>query len=79
MIYTVHFCNLFETSYLNLLMCLTSLHVIYQATFPGAGKLPHIIGGSDLIAHNARKNTELEEWLRQEMEVSRKWEAFTLL
>ncbi|XP_008253939.1 nibrin isoform X4 [Oryctolagus cuniculus] len=40
-----------------------------KVTFPGAGKLPHIIGGSDLIAHNARKNTELEEWLRQEMEV----------
>uniref|UniRef100_A0A2K6EFX4 Nibrin C-terminal domain-containing protein n=1 Tax=Propithecus coquereli TaxID=379532 RepID=A0A2K6EFX4_PROCO len=40
-----------------------------KITFPGAGKLPHIIGGSDLIAHHARKNTELEEWLRQEMEV----------
>uniref|UniRef100_A0AC11D897 Nibrin n=1 Tax=Ovis aries TaxID=9940 RepID=A0AC11D897_SHEEP len=40
-----------------------------SVTFPGAGKLPHIIGGSDLIAHHARKNTELEEWLRQEMEV----------
>uniref|UniRef100_A0A452UJI4 Nibrin n=1 Tax=Ursus maritimus TaxID=29073 RepID=A0A452UJI4_URSMA len=43
-----------------------------KVTFLGAGKLPHIIGGSDLIAHHARKNTELEEWLRQEMEVSRK-------
>ncbi|XP_054981920.1 nibrin isoform X2 [Sorex araneus] len=40
-----------------------------KVTFPGAGKLPHIIGGSDLIAHHARKNAELEEWLRQEMEV----------
>ncbi|KAI2550572.1 NBN isoform 4, partial [Pan troglodytes] len=40
-----------------------------SVTYPGAGKLPHIIGGSDLIAHHARKNTELEEWLRQEMEV----------
>ncbi|XP_006859321.1 PREDICTED: nibrin [Chrysochloris asiatica] len=40
-----------------------------KITFPGAGKLPHIIGGSDLIAHHTRKNTELEEWLRQEMEV----------
>ncbi|XP_007946944.1 nibrin [Orycteropus afer afer] len=40
-----------------------------KVTFPGAGILPHIIGGSDLIAHHARKNTELEEWLRQEMEV----------
>uniref|UniRef100_A0A8C0T1X5 Nibrin n=1 Tax=Canis lupus familiaris TaxID=9615 RepID=A0A8C0T1X5_CANLF len=40
-----------------------------KVTFPGAGKLPRIIGGSDLVAHHARKNTELEEWLRQEMEV----------
>ncbi|XP_029779374.1 nibrin isoform X2 [Suricata suricatta] len=40
-----------------------------KVTFPGAGKLPHIIGGSDLIAHHARKNTELEEWYKQEMEV----------
>ncbi|XP_055993572.1 nibrin [Sorex fumeus] len=40
-----------------------------KVTFPGAGKLPHIIGGSDLIAHHARKNAELEEWLRQEMEM----------
>ncbi|XP_011766595.2 nibrin [Macaca nemestrina] len=40
-----------------------------KVTYPGAGKLPHIIGGSDLIPHHARKNTELEEWLRQEMEV----------
>ncbi|XP_010586690.1 nibrin isoform X1 [Loxodonta africana] len=40
-----------------------------KVTFPGAGKLPHIIGGSDLIAHHAQKNRELEEWLRQEMEV----------
>ncbi|XP_047411628.1 nibrin isoform X2 [Sciurus carolinensis] len=43
-----------------------------KVTFPGAGKLPHIIGGSDLIAHHARKNTELEDWLRQEMEVQQK-------
>ncbi|XP_014446724.1 nibrin isoform X2 [Tupaia chinensis] len=40
-----------------------------KVAYPGAGKLPHIIGGSDLIAHQTRKNTELEEWLRQEMEV----------
>ncbi|KAB0390320.1 hypothetical protein E2I00_014806, partial [Balaenoptera physalus] len=40
-----------------------------KVKFPGAGKLPHIIGGSDLMAHHARKNTELEEWLRQEMEL----------
>ncbi|KAL1775721.1 nibrin [Sigmodon hispidus] len=42
-----------------------------KVIFPGAGRLPHIIGGSDLIAHHARKNTELEEWLKHEMEVQR--------
>nr|XP_044999752.1 nibrin [Jaculus jaculus] len=42
-----------------------------KVTFPGAGKLPHIIGGSDLVAHHARKNTELEEWLKHEMEVQK--------
>uniref|UniRef100_A0A8C5T7M4 Nibrin n=1 Tax=Malurus cyaneus samueli TaxID=2593467 RepID=A0A8C5T7M4_9PASS len=40
-----------------------------KVAYPGAGQLPHIIGGSDLIAHHAKKNSELEEWLRQEMEV----------
>ncbi|XP_074242998.1 nibrin isoform X3 [Saimiri boliviensis] len=40
-----------------------------KVTYPGAGKLPHIIGGSALIAHHARKNAELEDWLRREMEV----------
>ncbi|NWV95149.1 NBN protein, partial [Machaerirhynchus nigripectus] len=39
-----------------------------KVTYPGAGQLPHIIGGSDLIAHHAQKNSELEDWLRQEME-----------
>ncbi|NXO76302.1 NBN protein, partial [Sitta europaea] len=39
-----------------------------KVTYPGAGQLPHIIGGSDLIAHHGKKNSELEEWLRQEME-----------
>uniref|UniRef100_F7B6C2 Nibrin n=1 Tax=Monodelphis domestica TaxID=13616 RepID=F7B6C2_MONDO len=43
-----------------------------KVAYPGAGKLPSIIGGSDLIAHHARKNAELEEWLRQEIEVSKK-------
>ncbi|OXB75864.1 UNVERIFIED_CONTAM: hypothetical protein H355_016619 [Colinus virginianus] len=37
--------------------------------YPGAGQLPYIIGGSDLVAHQARKNSELEEWLREELEV----------
>ncbi|NWV25846.1 NBN protein, partial [Origma solitaria] len=39
-----------------------------KVTYPGAGQLPHIIGGSDLIAHHAKNNSELEDWLRQEME-----------
>ncbi|NXU09102.1 NBN protein, partial [Pardalotus punctatus] len=39
-----------------------------KVTYPGTGQLPHIIGGSDLIAHHAKKNSELEDWLRQEME-----------
>ena len=61
-----------KNSYLTLWICLPTLLPLLQATFPGAGKLPHIIGGSDLVGHHARKNTELEEWLKQEMEVSRK-------
>ncbi|XP_074126104.1 nibrin isoform X2 [Sminthopsis crassicaudata] len=43
-----------------------------KVAYPGAGKLPCIIGGSDLIAHHAKKNAELEEWLRQEIEVQNK-------
>ncbi|NXN26514.1 NBN protein, partial [Nycticryphes semicollaris] len=39
-----------------------------KVSYPGAGQLPYIIGGSDLIAHHAKKNLELEDWLRKEME-----------
>ncbi|NXM72922.1 NBN protein, partial [Serilophus lunatus] len=39
-----------------------------KVAYPGAGQFPNIIGGSDLIAHHAKKNSELEDWLRQEME-----------
>ncbi|XP_068252817.1 nibrin isoform X1 [Nyctibius grandis] len=39
-----------------------------KVAYPGAGRIPYIIGGSDLIAHHAKKNSELEDWLRQEME-----------
>ncbi|XP_018431775.1 PREDICTED: nibrin [Nanorana parkeri] len=39
-----------------------------KTAFPGAGSFPHIIGGSDLIAHDKKKNSEIEQWLRQEME-----------
>ncbi|KAL7886675.1 hypothetical protein AOLI_G00043960 [Acnodon oligacanthus] len=35
---------------------------------PGLHGLPNIIGGSDLVAHNRSKNTELEEWLRDAAE-----------
>lgn len=40
-----------------------------KVAFPGSGKLPQIIRESDRIAHCARKNIELDEWLRQEVEV----------
>ncbi|KAM4704698.1 nibrin isoform 2-T2 [Rhinophrynus dorsalis] len=39
-----------------------------KVAYPGAGSFPHIIGGSDLIAHDKKKNSELEQWLRQEIE-----------
>ncbi|KAM3841254.1 nibrin isoform 1-T1 [Vipera latastei] len=39
-----------------------------KIVYPGAGRLPNIIGGSDLIAHHARRNPDMEDWLRQEME-----------
>ncbi|XP_053101912.1 nibrin isoform X2 [Hemicordylus capensis] len=39
-----------------------------KTAYPGAGQLPHIIGGSDLVAHNARRDSEMEMWLKQEME-----------
>ncbi|NXR58576.1 NBN protein, partial [Rhadina sibilatrix] len=42
--------------------------IFKKVTYPGVGQLPHIIGGSDLVAHHAKKNSELEDWLRQEME-----------
>ncbi|XP_038850946.1 nibrin-like isoform X2 [Salvelinus namaycush] len=38
---------------------------------PGAQGLPNIIGGSDLLAHNRCKNSELEEWLRDAAEDER--------
>uniref|UniRef100_A0A674IPF6 Nibrin n=1 Tax=Terrapene triunguis TaxID=2587831 RepID=A0A674IPF6_9SAUR len=46
-----------------------------KVPYPGAGQLPHIIGGSDLIGHHAKKNSQLEEWLRQEMEVRNSFQA----
>ncbi|NWW88499.1 NBN protein, partial [Rhynochetos jubatus] len=39
-----------------------------KVTYPGAGQLSYIIRGSDLVAHHAKKNSELEDWLRQEIE-----------
>ncbi|XP_053349519.1 nibrin [Clarias gariepinus] len=35
---------------------------------PGILGLPKIIGGSDLVAHNRSKNSELEEWLKDAAE-----------
>ncbi|KAM4688744.1 nibrin isoform 2-T2 [Discoglossus pictus] len=46
----------------------TNFKKFRKVAYPGAGGLPHIIGGSDLIAHDKKKNSELEQWLRQEME-----------
>uniref|UniRef100_A0A8C6VLI2 Nibrin n=3 Tax=Naja naja TaxID=35670 RepID=A0A8C6VLI2_NAJNA len=39
-----------------------------KIAYPGAGRLPNIIGGSDLIAHHARRNPDMEDWLRQAIE-----------
>ncbi|XP_069477424.1 nibrin isoform X2 [Ambystoma mexicanum] len=39
-----------------------------KVSYPGAGGFPNIIGGSDLIAHHTKKNSEMELWLRDEME-----------
>ncbi|KAG9478711.1 hypothetical protein GDO78_012395, partial [Eleutherodactylus coqui] len=46
----------------------TNFKKFRKIAYPGAGSFPHIIGGSDLIAHDRKKNSELEQWLRQEME-----------
>uniref|UniRef100_A0A4W5LB83 Nibrin n=1 Tax=Hucho hucho TaxID=62062 RepID=A0A4W5LB83_9TELE len=42
-----------------------------EVPVPGAQGLPNIIGGSDLLAHNRGKNSELEEWLRDAAEDER--------
>lgn len=39
-----------------------------KTSVPGLKGLPNIIGGSDLVANNRSKNSELEEWLRQAAE-----------
>ncbi|XP_078253357.1 nibrin isoform X2 [Rhinoraja longicauda] len=36
--------------------------------YPGAKALPKIIGGTDLKAYQTKKSSEMEEWLRQEVE-----------
>ncbi|KAG7335735.1 hypothetical protein KOW79_000428 [Hemibagrus wyckioides] len=41
---------------------------------PGLQGLPKIIGGSDLVAHNRSKNSELEEWLRDAAEQEKQQE-----
>ncbi|XP_060777426.1 nibrin isoform X3 [Neoarius graeffei] len=40
----------------------------------GLQGLPRIIGGSDLVAHNRSKNSELEEWLRDAAEQEKQQE-----
>ncbi|XP_059502102.1 nibrin isoform X2 [Stegostoma tigrinum] len=39
-----------------------------KVLYPGAEELPKIIGGTDLKANQTKKNSEMEEWLRQEVE-----------
>lgn len=36
---------------------------------PGTRGSPHIIGGSDLLIHNRGKNSDLDEWLKDVVEV----------
>ncbi|GCC31698.1 hypothetical protein chiPu_0010159 [Chiloscyllium punctatum] len=47
---------------------LTNFKKFKKVLFPGAEKLPKIIGGTDLKAYQTKKNSEIEEWLRQEVE-----------
>ncbi|XP_052434551.1 nibrin [Carassius gibelio] len=46
---------------------------------PGFNGLPNIIGGSDLVAYNRSKNSELEEWLRQAAEEEKRNEREEIL
>ncbi|XP_077067514.1 nibrin [Siphateles boraxobius] len=50
-----------------------------KANVPGFHGLPNIIGGSDLVAHNRSKNSELEEWLRQATEEEKQNEREEIL
>ncbi|XDV40199.1 hypothetical protein PO909_009326 [Leuciscus waleckii] len=50
-----------------------------KANVPGFNGLPNIIGGSDLVAHNRSKNSELEEWLRQATEEEKQNEREEIL
>ena len=36
----------------------------------GANSLPRIIGGSDLVAHNAANRKDLDDWLKEAIHVS---------
>uniref|UniRef100_A0A9J8DC53 Nibrin n=1 Tax=Cyprinus carpio carpio TaxID=630221 RepID=A0A9J8DC53_CYPCA len=46
---------------------------------PGFNGLPNIIGGSELVAYNRSKNSELEEWLRQAAEEEKQNEREKIL
>uniref|UniRef100_A0A3B4ZA70 Nibrin n=1 Tax=Stegastes partitus TaxID=144197 RepID=A0A3B4ZA70_9TELE len=50
-------------------------HEFYQNRVPGADGFQHVIGGSDLLVHNKGKNTDLDEWLKDEERQSRREEA----
>ncbi|KAF4103252.1 hypothetical protein G5714_016135 [Onychostoma macrolepis] len=46
---------------------------------PGFNGLPNIIGGSDLVAYNRSKNSELEEWLKEAAEEQKRNEREEIL
>lgn len=48
---------------------LTYVVSLCQLGVPGAQASPHIIRGSDLLAHNKGKNSDVDEWLKDAAEV----------
>ncbi|KAG7470009.1 hypothetical protein MATL_G00134790 [Megalops atlanticus] len=48
--------------------CWKNFKKFRKVPVPGMNGLPNIIGGSDLVAHNRAKNSELEEWLQEAAE-----------
>jgi hypothetical protein len=42
----------------------------FQTENAGANSLPRIIGGSDLVAHNAANRKDLDDWFKEIIHVS---------